>query len=182
MQLLLADDETDQFQFLKHALNELGEPSTPLEIVYSSGLQDLLTILERSRTPVAEDQGGLPDMVLLDITFAEHDGADDEDDEIDESPSANDDSGRDGNSGDQQEPSPIENGLAFLSHVRSADGLKHLPVIMYTTNNDETTIRDAYRRGANAYLIKPRTLEDAKACLNALVEFWWRQAVLPKSD
>ena len=55
---------------------------------------------------------------------------------------------------------PVMNGLQFLSHVKSNDGLKAIPVIIYTTSSQTNTIRLAKELGAHDFITKPNKYKD----------------------
>ncbi len=48
---------------------------------------------------------------------------------------------------------PIMNGIEFLDHIQSQPHLKHIPVIVLTT--DETLRQKAFQKGAYDFLAKP---------------------------
>lgn len=55
---------------------------------------------------------------------------------------------------------PKMSGLEFLSKVKSNDKLKHIPVIMVTTENEKEKIIKAIQAGASNYLVKPFTEQE----------------------
>ena len=50
---------------------------------------------------------------------------------------------------------PVMNGMALLRTIRTTAELAHLPVLMVTTEADESSMAAAVRAGADGYLIKP---------------------------
>lgn len=50
---------------------------------------------------------------------------------------------------------PEMTGLELLGYVRRHDKLRHIPVIMLTSQGDETDRRKALALGVNDYLVKP---------------------------
>ncbi len=48
---------------------------------------------------------------------------------------------------------PIMNGIEFLDHLQTQPHLKHIPVIILTT--DETLRQEAFQKGAYDFLAKP---------------------------
>jgi CheY-like chemotaxis protein len=50
---------------------------------------------------------------------------------------------------------PEMTGLELLGYVRRHDNLRHIPVIMLTSQGDETDRRKAMALGVNDYLVKP---------------------------
>jgi CheY-like chemotaxis protein len=47
-----------------------------------------------------------------------------------------------------------------------------MPVLAFTSSNQESDIRGAYLEGANGYLIKPATPEDLVVMVQAIKSFW----------
>lgn len=50
---------------------------------------------------------------------------------------------------------PEMTGLELLGYVRRHESLRHIPVIMLTSQGDETDRRKAVALGVNDYLVKP---------------------------
>ncbi|MFM8982294.1 MAG: response regulator, partial [Spartobacteria bacterium] len=50
---------------------------------------------------------------------------------------------------------PNMNGLDLLRKIRSTDKLKHIPVLMLTTEGSHLAIVTAIKAGATAYMTKP---------------------------
>jgi CheY-like chemotaxis protein len=71
---------------------------------------------------------------------------------------------------------PRMNGIEFLKELRASDELRHLPVVVLTTSDDERDRIEAYHLNVAGYIVKPVTFMnfcDAMATLNkywALVE------------
>ncbi len=50
---------------------------------------------------------------------------------------------------------PIMDGLKLVKRVRSDEGLKHIPIVIITTEGAEEDRQRALALGANAYITKP---------------------------
>lgn len=72
---------------------------------------------------------------------------------------------------------PGMNGFEILQHVRSKAAYKHVPVIMFTSSDDDNDIKKSYEFGANAYLIKPDSLNSLKEVLEDTFKFWLKHNV-----
>ena len=72
---------------------------------------------------------------------------------------------------------PGMNGFEILQHVRSKSEYKNVPVIMFTSSDDTGDIRKSYEYGANAYLIKPDSLNSLKEVLSDTFNFWLKHNV-----
>lgn len=74
---------------------------------------------------------------------------------------------------------PVMRGEQFLTELRSDEQLRHLVVIVMSTAEDPTTIRDAYTLGANGYLVKPMGYFELKEQMGRTLSFWFSSAALP---
>jgi CheY-like chemotaxis protein len=73
---------------------------------------------------------------------------------------------------------PKVDGLEVLARVRADDRLKYTPVVMMTSSREERDLVDSYKRGANAYLVKPIDFTQFADAVKQLGLFW---AVLNES-
>jgi CheY-like chemotaxis protein len=55
---------------------------------------------------------------------------------------------------------PLMDGLTALEQIRINDSYKHVPIIVFSTSDNPTTVRSAYELGARLYLKKPDLYED----------------------
>lgn len=67
---------------------------------------------------------------------------------------------------------PRMNGLEFLQHIRHDWVLNPLPVVVLTTSNDESDLREAYRLHVSGYLLKPVSLAKFRDCMHRLQLYW----------
>ena len=67
---------------------------------------------------------------------------------------------------------PRLDGLEVLRHVKSDENLKTTPVVMLTSSQDEGDIRESYRLGVNAYVVKPVEFRKFAFVLQQLESFW----------
>lgn len=74
---------------------------------------------------------------------------------------------------------PRKDGRAVLQEMRSEEGLRHIPVIMLTTSKLDLDIRESYRLGANAYVVKPVSFESFRGAVATIENFWMALASLP---
>lgn len=54
---------------------------------------------------------------------------------------------------------PYMDGIELVKNLRKDPGLKHLPVLMITTEADDEEKAKAFEAGANGYLVKPVTAD-----------------------
>ena len=69
---------------------------------------------------------------------------------------------------------PHMDGIQFLRWVRSHPDCAGIPIIIFTSSDAPSEAEQAYRLGANAYLVKPSTLKEFTELLRATCEFWSR--------
>jgi len=50
---------------------------------------------------------------------------------------------------------PKVGGLEILKRIKSDERTKHIPVVVFTSSDEERDRMESYRRGANSYIVKP---------------------------
>jgi CheY-like chemotaxis protein len=73
---------------------------------------------------------------------------------------------------------PKVDGLEVLAQIRADERLKFTPVVMMTSSREERDLVESYRRGANAYIVKPIDFPQFVDAVKQLGLFW---AVLNES-
>jgi CheY-like chemotaxis protein len=69
---------------------------------------------------------------------------------------------------------PQMDGFQFLRWVRSHSEAAALPVLLFSSAGNEADAEQAYRLGANAYLVKPFSLQELTDLLRVTCDFWSR--------
>jgi CheY-like chemotaxis protein len=67
---------------------------------------------------------------------------------------------------------PVMNGLEFLQWRHQEPEIQMIPVIVLTSSDSHQDMLDAYRLGANAYVVKPVAAAELSALLKAVQAFW----------
>lgn len=67
---------------------------------------------------------------------------------------------------------PRMNGLEFLRELRGDPALKHIPVVVLTTSNDDRDRFEAYDVGVAGYLLKPITFTGFVDLMSAMNRYW----------
>ena len=67
---------------------------------------------------------------------------------------------------------PRIDGLEVLKKVRSDDQLKLVPVVVLTSSREERDLMEAYKLGANAYVVKPVKFREFMDAIKSLGLFW----------
>ena len=76
---------------------------------------------------------------------------------------------------------PGFNGLEILGWLRSHPGLSALRVIVLTSSEQMKDINDAYRLGANSFLVKPYDFTDLVSLAQVLQKFWLQMSKTPET-
>lgn len=74
---------------------------------------------------------------------------------------------------------PREDGFAVLQWMRSQEGLRGLPVVIFSSSAQSQDIRRAYDLGATSYIVKPMFREYA-ALVRTLADYWLRFNLVPE--
>lgn len=67
---------------------------------------------------------------------------------------------------------PLLTGHELLNAVKAHSATCHIPIIMWSGSENPADIHKAYQLGASAYLVKPPSLPDMQAAIDAFAEFW----------
>ncbi len=67
---------------------------------------------------------------------------------------------------------PRMDGKKFLETVKQDPQLMAIPVIMLTSSQSPTDIRECYERHASCYIVKPFDLQEFAETLHQVVRFW----------
>lgn len=73
---------------------------------------------------------------------------------------------------------PKEDGGVVLQRIKSNPILNNYPVIILSSSKDPLEIERCYESGANAYSVKPSTIDGYKEFAQSLISFWGKQAIL----
>jgi chemotaxis family two-component system response regulator Rcp1 len=74
---------------------------------------------------------------------------------------------------------PKKSGMEILSYIRTSSSLRRIPVIIYSSSSAQKDVNLAYECGANAYVQKPRRLDDIYNIGRAIENFWLKLTLLP---
>lgn len=70
-------------------------------------------------------------------------------------------------------------GKEVLARIRKTASIRHLPVIVLSSSDEPSDVRESYRMGANAYVQKPSDLDGCRRFAANLSAFWLGTASLP---
>lgn len=67
---------------------------------------------------------------------------------------------------------PKQSGIDVLESIKTDDDLKTIPVVVLTGSDAPDDIEAAYRRHANAYLVKPMDIDEYESIATQVEGFW----------
>jgi CheY-like chemotaxis protein len=72
------------------------------------------------------------------------------------------------------------NGCDFLIRLRTDARLASIPVVIFTTSDDQTDLLSCYANGANGYVVKPGTYDELIHCTGDICRYWlkWNRSLL----
>lgn len=77
---------------------------------------------------------------------------------------------------------PSMTGYEVLNELKSRKRLRRIPVIVFSSSNDERDIQACFEAGANSYVVKPMTFSGLIKAIAELYGYWFEIAVLPKVE
>jgi CheY-like chemotaxis protein len=76
---------------------------------------------------------------------------------------------------------PRVNGFEVLKWVRSQPGLAPLRVLVLTSSEEIRDVNEAYKLGANSFLVKPLDFQDFAQLGRLIQEFWLKASRTPET-
>jgi CheY-like chemotaxis protein len=77
---------------------------------------------------------------------------------------------------------PKKDGREVLADIKADDSLKHIPIVVLTTSQDEQDVLKSYNLHANCYITKPVDLEQFIRVVRSIEDFWLGIVVLPVKE
>lgn len=75
---------------------------------------------------------------------------------------------------------PGLSGKEVLQQVKEDPDLQSIPVLVFSTSDDDRDVNACYALGANGYIKKPHDLDGFVQALQAMAGFWLGVAALPR--
>ena len=69
---------------------------------------------------------------------------------------------------------PTLDGIDCLKTIRSVKSYEELPVVMYSTSNNQMSIQDSYDNGAHLYVVKSYSYEGLLKVLGEVLSINWK--------
>jgi len=67
---------------------------------------------------------------------------------------------------------PKISGLDVLKSIKQNEKTKNIPVVMFSSSEEQKDIETAYKYGANGYITKPREFSTLKETIRILTKYW----------
>jgi two-component system response regulator len=67
---------------------------------------------------------------------------------------------------------PKVNGIEVLKVVKCDERLKHIPIVMMTSSQEESDIAETYKLGVNSYIVKPLDLDTLVDIIRKTGHYW----------
>ncbi len=77
---------------------------------------------------------------------------------------------------------PRMNGMELLAIIKTDAQLRHIPVVLMSSSQQDQDLSAAYRLGVNAYVRKPLEFDEFVVMARQLVAFWAALNLLPAAD
>ncbi len=77
---------------------------------------------------------------------------------------------------------PKKNGREVLKEIKSDNNLRHIPVIILTSSEEEKDILETYNTHANSYITKPVELDGFIKIVSGMENFWFSIVKLPPRE
>ncbi|HEY6170208.1 MAG TPA: response regulator [Verrucomicrobiae bacterium] len=74
---------------------------------------------------------------------------------------------------------PGVDGFEVLRQLKSDDGLKRIPVVIFSSSDNEDDVRRSYELGANAFITKPTKYDRFLEVVQGVISFWTNINVPP---
>lgn len=71
-------------------------------------------------------------------------------------------------------------GLDYITRLRQHPQGRYVPIVVLSTEENPAKIREAYRRGANAFTYKPDRYQDWKAYVEVIRNYWCKAVTTPQ--
>ncbi|MBC7553250.1 MAG: response regulator [Taibaiella sp.] len=74
---------------------------------------------------------------------------------------------------------PKKDGREVLREIKQSQHFKKIPVIIFSTTNNEQEMRRCYELGANSYITKPNSFENLIKTVSVLRGYWLNTSKIP---
>ena len=75
---------------------------------------------------------------------------------------------------------PKVGGLEVLRRIKADPATRTIPVIVFSSSQEEQDIAESYKIGVSSYLLKPVDFDGFSNCVQMLAEYWLKLNLSPK--
>lgn len=75
---------------------------------------------------------------------------------------------------------PRKDGREALKEIKEHEGLRDIPVVVFTTSKAEEDVYRSYQLGVNSFITKPVTFNSLLEVMTSLGRYWFEIVELPK--
>jgi CheY-like chemotaxis protein len=72
---------------------------------------------------------------------------------------------------------PTMHGIEVISTIRASKTLHNIPIVALSSGREQSDIDECYRRGANAYVVKPIGFKEFDLTIQTIALFWGRMNI-----
>ncbi len=76
---------------------------------------------------------------------------------------------------------PKKDGREALAEIKGDESLKHIPVVIFSTSQEEKDVLFAYEHQASSFVTKPMSFDGWVSVITTLSRYWFGAAALPGS-
>ncbi|WP_346293036.1 response regulator [Sphaerothrix gracilis] len=77
---------------------------------------------------------------------------------------------------------PKKDGREALLEIKADSHLRHIPIIVMTTSQQEEDIVRSYSLGVNSFIVKPVTFEQLVEVIKCIGRYWFEIVALPSRE
>lgn len=74
---------------------------------------------------------------------------------------------------------PKKDGREVLKEIKQNPDFRKIPVVIFSTTNNEQEMLRCYELGANSYITKPNSFEQLLEIVSTLREYWMQTSTIP---
>jgi chemotaxis family two-component system response regulator Rcp1 len=74
---------------------------------------------------------------------------------------------------------PKKNGGEVIAEIKADPFLNYIPIVVFSSSDNEDEIRNVYSLNANCYIKKPNDYYDFVKAVRSIEDFWIDKAILP---
>ncbi|MES2703298.1 MAG: response regulator [Bacteroidota bacterium] len=67
---------------------------------------------------------------------------------------------------------PKVNGIEVLRRVKADDKTREIPIVIFTSSDEDPDVEECYRLGVNSYVVKPLDFDQFKKVINDIGLYW----------